>query len=222
MPSRRSAFPRRAWMPALGLVVLAGGLACAGPVAQVLRLRSAALRSEPGFEKGSDTETLYLGQRLEVLDKQGDWRKVRFETDAATKAEKFKEGWIHASALAEPPAGQVAAPQPWVRDGAASLPRFDGQNSKAARHAEARKLKLDAVLDLEQLYPSAKELDAFLKEGKLGLYRTDRPELPPESAARPSEKEKAKKGEKDEKPAEQKTEAPKENKDDGKKKEAAK
>lgn len=199
----------RAWIPALGLVVLAAGLACAGPVAQVLRLRSAPLLSEPGFEKGAATDTAYLGQRLEVIDRKDDWRKVRYETEKVTKAEKFKEGWIHASALAEPPAGaKEAASQPWVRDGAASLPRFDGEHSKAARHAEARKLKLAPILDMEQLYPSAKELDAFLKEGKLGLYRTDWPALAPETPAKAAEKS-SKTEKKDEKAPVKKTEAPK-------------
>ncbi|MCK6472965.1 MAG: hypothetical protein L6R28_14575 [Planctomycetes bacterium] len=207
----------RAWLPALGLVVLAAGLACAGPVAQVLRLRCAPIHSEPGFEKGATTDTAYLGQRLEVIDRKDDWRKVRYETEKVTQAEKFKEGWIHASALAEPQAGAAPASQPWVRDGAASLPRFDGEHSKAARHAEARKLKLAGILDLEQLYPSAKDLDAFLKEGKLGLYRTDWPVLAPTAAAKASEKS-SKTEKKDEKAPEKKTAAPK----DGGKQEGAK
>lgn len=205
----------RAWIPALGVVTLAAGLACAGPVAQVLRLRSAPLRSEPSFEKGSDTDTAYLGQRLEVIDKKGDWRKVRYETEKATKAEKFKEGWLHGSALAEPPAGAAAVPQPWVRDGAPSLPRFDGEHSKAARHAEVRKLKLAAILELEQFYPSARELDAFLKEGKLGLYRTDWPVLAPEGTAKAPEKS-AKTDRKDEENKKDRQEE-KAQKDEGKK-----
>jgi hypothetical protein len=165
---------------ALALVALAAGWAVAESASLYLRIRSAPIRSKPSFTDGEDKGAVYLSQGFEVLDrsKDGDWVKVSFKREAAEKKDASPEeivGWVHATVLAEkPPAAENAEARLWVQDGAKGLPKEE-KFPQALAHAQARRLDLAPVLIMERAYPSAAEVEEFLKAGKLGVYRPDWP-----------------------------------------------
>ena len=165
---------------ALALVLLAAGWALAESASLYLRIRSAPVRSKPSFTDGEDKGTACLGQGFEVLDrsKDGDWVKVSFKREAAEKKDTAPEeivGWVHATVLSEkPPAAENAEARPWVKEGAKGLPKEE-KLQQALAHAQARGLDLAPVLIMERTYPSAAEVEEFLKAGKLGVYRPDWP-----------------------------------------------
>jgi len=165
-------------LAALGLLLFAG-LSDAETKALFLRIRSAPVREKPSIADGNDVGHLFAGASCEVLErsKDGDWVKVR----AAPGDEKDKiEGWVHATVLAEhAPAFEAAEARGWVKDGDSGLPKHDLPLAEA--HATARKLELKPILKLEKNYPSAKDVDDFLRQGKLGLWRQDWPSLPEEA-----------------------------------------
>lgn len=163
---------------AMVLVVFGAGFVAAESAALFMRIRSAPVRSKPSLKEGGQDSVLYAGQQVEVIDrsKDGDWVKVRFthletsqpnETKAETVTEKGqKEGWVHATLLAEK-APALAERKKASRDAP----------SKADAYASARKIDAKVLNELEQRYPSADELDKFLREGRLGVYRDDWPSL---------------------------------------------
>jgi hypothetical protein len=167
-----------ALLPALGLIALATGWAAGETAALYLRVRCAPVRSEPSFAKGEVNATPVAGQAVSVLErsKDGDWVKVRYtpESGDKNKAEPV-EGWIHATVLADKPLPvQDGSDGPWLHEGAKGLPEA---GAAVREHAARRRQELKLVLEAEKRYPSAKELDAFIKDGNLGLYRPDWPSL---------------------------------------------
>ena len=170
----------RTGLLAFALVALAAGWALAESASLYLRTRSAPLRSKPSFADGEGKGAVYLGQGFEVLDrsKDGDWVKVGFKREAAEKKDASPEetvGWVHATVLSErPPATENAEARPWVQEGAKGLPKEE-KLQQALAHAQARRLDLAPVLIMERAYPSAAEVEEFLKAGKLGVYRPDWP-----------------------------------------------
>lgn len=175
----RSPF-RRGWLllPAVILAALAAGWAAGETATFYLRIRCAPVKSEPSFTKGEVKDIALAGQPVSVLErsKDGDWAKVRFtpESGAEKKAEPV-EGWIHATVLADKPVpAERDSSCPWLREGGKALPET---GSAVKEHATRRREDLKPILDAEKLFPSEKELDAFLKDGSLGLHRPDWPSL---------------------------------------------
>jgi hypothetical protein len=161
---------------ALAVLVLAGFIA-AEAKSLFLRVRSAPVREKPSISEGSDSGRVYAGAACEVLErsKDGDWVKVR-----AAQGDEKVEGWVHATVLAErAPNLEAGEARPWVKDGESGLPKHELTLAEA--HAASRKLDLKALLKLEQNYPKTKDLDDFLRQGKLGLWRPDWPSLPEEA-----------------------------------------
>jgi hypothetical protein len=160
------------------LAALAVGWAAGETTTLYLRIRCAPVKSEPSFAKGEVKTTAVANQSCSVLErtKDGDWVKVRFapETGDEKKAETA-EGWIHATVLADKPLpAERDSGCPWLREGAKALP---ATGVAVKEHAARRRQDLKPILEAEKLYPSEKELDAFLKDGSLGLYRPDWPSL---------------------------------------------
>lgn len=171
-------------------VVLAAGWVAAESAAFYLRVRVAPVRSKPSFKEGGQEGLLLAGQRVEVLErsKDGEWVKVRYTrfesakpgSKAETVDEKgHKDGWVHATMLSEQPPLEPSAKAPWIeRGGEAFSHAGKGAPSVVSTvYAQSRKVDLRALEALEKLHPSAEELDRFLREGRLGVYRDDWPAL---------------------------------------------
>lgn len=135
-----------------------------------------ALKSEASAT--SDTVVdLKVGTEVSVIESGGRWLKVR--TSAG------KEGWVYAGRVSEtPPASEVAGDDGGLFGGslqksqintakADSARSIRGLSPEATKYAKDRgtpemyKKSLDVVLARKV---SAKELKAFLKEGKIGEY----------------------------------------------------
>ena len=74
----------------LGLIVAAGSLLAAGPAAMSVQVKNGQLRATPSF-LGSLVAPLSYGDRLQILEQQGDWSKAT--------APGGQTGWVHNSAL---------------------------------------------------------------------------------------------------------------------------
>ncbi|MCZ7644208.1 MAG: SH3 domain-containing protein [Planctomycetota bacterium] len=183
MPARKrpSSMPRRAAMAlAAAAALLLGGLTLAEPASEFLRVRAARLREKPELREGESGARLYAGQPLEVLERKGDWVKIRCAPQAPVPGAKERpeprEGWLHATLLAEAPPPASAPARPWLEDGGRAFKEpQEHEAGRAAPHAKARRLDLEPVYRLERRHPSADDLDAFLQAGQLGLYRPDWP-----------------------------------------------
>jgi hypothetical protein len=170
---------RYGWVGLLAatMVLLATGWAVGETATRYLRLRFAPVTTGPSF--GSEAKaSAPANQACSVLErsKDGDWVKVRLApaTEDQEKADSV-EGWIHATALAEKPLpAERDAGCRWLQEGGKALPEA---GTAVKEHAARRRQGLKPLMDSETLYPSQKELDAFLKDGSLGLYRPDWPSL---------------------------------------------
>lgn len=124
-----------------------------------------------------DVANVVVGTEVTIVETGGRWLKVR--TTAG------KEGWVYAGRVSEtPPAAEVAGDDGGIFGGsmknsqintakADSARSIRGLSPGAAQYAKDRgtpemyKKALDIVLARKV---SAKELKAFLKEGKIGEY----------------------------------------------------
>ncbi|MBE7465887.1 MAG: SH3 domain-containing protein [Planctomycetes bacterium] len=168
------------------LLALAGAFvwaacAAADPALRFLRVRAAPVRSEPSLKEGSARGRLAAGQDVEVLETKGDWVRIKAEVRPAPGTEgkpETREGWMHATQLGSHAPAFAAPVRPWLEDGGRVFPpATDVPAGRAAAHAQRRKLDLKPVLQSERSYPSAEELERFLQDGELGVYRPDWPSL---------------------------------------------
>ena len=170
---------RRKWLTGLltlFFAVVLIGTAMAAAETLYLRIRSSPVRSEPSMEKGDQEGFVFLNQSFEVLERSEDkdWIKVRFLSKKGEKAEK-REGWIHATTLAKEPAQtERGEGGTWLSDGGSALPEAGAVSTERAKQRQA---DLKEILTAEKLCVSADDLDRFLKDGRLGVYRTDWPSL---------------------------------------------
>lgn len=175
---------------AMCFVVLATGWVAAESASLYLRVRVAPVRSKPSFKEGGQEGLLLAGQRVEVLErsKEGEWVKVRYarfeSAKPGSKAETLdekghKDGWVHATMLAGQPPPEPGAKAPWIERGGAVFEQAGKGAPPAVStvYAQSRKADPRVLEALEKLYPSAEELDRFLHEGRLGVYRDDWPAL---------------------------------------------
>jgi hypothetical protein len=171
---------RRGWilLPATILAALVVGWAAGETTTLYLRIRCAPVKSEPSFAAGEIKDTATAGQPVSVLErsKDGDWAKVRFTPERGDeKKSEPVEGWIHATVLSDKPViAERDSGCPWLREGGKALPEA---GTVVKEHATKRRQDIKPILEAEKLYPSEKELDTFLKDGSLGLYRPDWPSL---------------------------------------------
>lgn len=146
---------------AVGVVLLAAGIALAAEIVHVT-LREATVRSGPKHFK-PPVAVLRYGDRVEVLEEKDGWLRL-------------KNGWLHRSAVSEepvpaaPPAGADAAPGSVSRDevalaGKGFNPQVEDRYRRQNPNLEDEFRKVDAM---ERRDVSREELDAFLREGRLG------------------------------------------------------
>ena len=124
----------------------------------------------------ADVSPLPIGMELSVLESGGRWLKV--------KAANGKEGWVYAGRVADaPPAAEVTGEGGLFGDSmqksqiqtakADSARSIRGLSPEATQYAkqrgtpEAYRKELDKMLARKV---SAKELRAFLRDGKIGEY----------------------------------------------------
>jgi uncharacterized protein YgiM (DUF1202 family) len=167
---------RRTVVSALALL-----LALAGTVAQAEERRwvssdGTTLKKE-GSISAEDVVPLPVGTELSVLEAGGRWLRVR--------AANGREGWVYAGRVSDtPPAAEVSGSEgdlfgatmqkSQIQTGKADSARsIRGLSPEVAQYAKQRgtpevfRKELDRVLARKV---SAKELKAFLKEGKIGEY----------------------------------------------------
>ncbi|MCW8131499.1 MAG: SH3 domain-containing protein [Planctomycetota bacterium] len=170
---------------AMALVAAAASWAAAESAALYLRVRSTPVRSKPSLKDGGQEAVLYAGQQVQVLErsKDGDWVKVRFTRADESKSDHgkaeavtekgLKEGWVHATLLGEAPPGLEAKDAAWLSAGGEAFKK--ARTDVSDGYAKARKVGPGVLAELDGRYPNAEELDKFLREGQLGLYRPDWP-----------------------------------------------
>jgi len=164
------------WL-AMVLLVLAASWVAAEGAALYLRVRFAPVRSKPSLKEGETKHTISVGQKVEVLErsKDGEWVKVKWteekkapegKEDKEKKAETC-EGWIHATLL------NTKAPTTETAKTGVAAP----EQSLLNRHAQMKKLDTRPLQTLLREPHTNDQLDRFLREGKLGVYREDWPAL---------------------------------------------
>ncbi len=158
---------RRIPMLALLVVALAAGVALAAEIMNV-KLREATVRSGPKHFKPA-VATLKYGDTVEVLETNEGWLKVRLR-DGQT-------GYLHESAVTDeklpkelPGGGGTAAPSSVSRDevslaGKGFNPQVEKKYREQRPNLEQHFKQVDAM---ERRAVSARELDAFLRDGQLG------------------------------------------------------
>ena len=111
-----------------------------------------------------------------------DWVRVRFkrrdpvEPDAHKESEAL-EGWVHATAVTGQQVKVEAGPRPsWLKMGGKALKDWPvSENEKD--YLKSRRLDRKPVARMETHFPSVEALEKFLRNGKLGIHRTDWPSL---------------------------------------------
>ncbi|GMV79144.1 MAG: hypothetical protein AMXMBFR7_03280 [Planctomycetota bacterium] len=179
--TRRRSSTQYALCLALASAFVWAACAAADPALRFLRVRSAPVRSEPSLKEGNARRRLVAGQDVEVLETKGDWVRIKAEVRPTPGTEgkpESREGWMHATQLGSHAPAFAAPVRPWLEEGGRVFPpASDVPAGRAAAHAQRRKLDLKPVLQSERTYPSAEELERFLQEGELGVYRSDWPSL---------------------------------------------
>ncbi len=154
------------WMAA---AVVAAAWAVSASAAEYAR-RPAALHAKPSASSPKVGQ-LATGARVTVLKKKGSWRKVKVGA---------MEGWVHRSRLTRrKPSRDVIAETKALNTGDVRVVRVEttasvrGLTPSAKAYAAAKGISADAQNSVDRLtafHVAPSELDAFMKEGKLGVY----------------------------------------------------
>jgi len=166
---------RKTVVTTLALLLALAGTASFAEEKRWVASDGTTLKSEANISS-ADVAPLPIGMELSVLESGGRWLKVR--------AANNKEGWVYAGRVAaEPPSAEVAGEaglfgdtlqssqiKTAKADSARSIRGLSPEVDQYARQRgtpEAFKKELDRILARKV---SARELKAFLREGKLGEY----------------------------------------------------
>lgn len=150
---------RRTRLICLALAALATTALADGPAMSV-QVKSGQLRAAPSF-LGKLVGNVNYGERLQVVERQGDWSKVT--TPAG------QDGWIHTSALTKKKISMKAGTQD--AQAAASGDELalagKGFNSEVEADFKAKNRNVDFtwVDKMEKLKVSPEAVQQFLKEG---------------------------------------------------------
>ena len=131
-----------------------------------VQVRSTELRDSPSF-LGRPVAPVVYGERVEVLDQQGDWMQV--------DASSGRKGWIHLSALTKKrivfSSGAIDA-KPAASGEELSL-AGKGFNADVEEKFKMDREDLDFtwVDKMQQMEVSSREMISFLKEGGLQPQR---------------------------------------------------
>ena len=167
---------RRIAVPVVALLL---ALACTAALAEEKRWVSSdgtTLKKEASVSS-EDVAPLAVGAELAVVEASGRWLKVRTGDG--------RVGWVYAGRVADaPPAAEVSGGETGLFGGSMQKSQIDTAKADSARSIrglspevsqyakqrgtpEAYKKELDKILARKV---NAKELKAFLREGKIGEY----------------------------------------------------
>ncbi len=142
------------------MIVLAGTALAAGPVTMSVQVKTGQVVATPSF-LGKVVTRVNYGDRIQVLEQQGDWSKV---TVAGGQS-----GWIHTSALSKKKIAMKAGGQD-ARTGASGdelALAGKGFNSDVEADFKAKNQNVDFtwVDKMEKIKVPPESMQQFLKDG---------------------------------------------------------
>jgi uncharacterized protein YgiM (DUF1202 family) len=144
----------------LGLIVLAGTAFAAAPVTMSVQVKSGQVVATPSFLGKVVTKVNY-GDRLQVIEQQGDWSKVT-ATDG-------QSGWIHTSALSKKKIAMKAGGQDAQTGASGDELALAGKgfNSDVEADFKAKNGNVDFtwVDKMEKIKVNPESMQQFLKDG---------------------------------------------------------
>jgi uncharacterized protein YgiM (DUF1202 family) len=147
------------WLSA-GLIAISAAAFGAAPVAMSVQVKSGQLRATPSF-LGQLVAPLNYGDRLEVLEQQGDWSKAT--------APGGQTGWIHTSALTKKKIVMKAGDQnaQTAASGEELALAGKGFNSDVEADFKAKNQNIDFtwVDKMEKFKVAPETMQKFLKDG---------------------------------------------------------
>jgi hypothetical protein len=147
------------WL-SLGLIAITATLLGDGPVAMSVQVKSGQLRATPSF-LGPLVAPLNYGDRLQVIEQQGDWSK------ATTPA--GQTGWVHRSALTKKKivmkAGDQDAQTAASGDELALAGKGFNSDVEADFKAKNRQIDFTWVDKMEKIKVTPESMQQFLKDG---------------------------------------------------------
>jgi SH3-like domain-containing protein len=147
------------WL-SLGLVALAVTTLADGQVAMSVQVKNGQMRATPSF-LGQLVGPLSYGDRLQVLEQQGDWSKVT--------APGGQTGWVHTSALTKKKiamkAGDQNAQTGASGDELALAGKGFNSDVEADFKAKNRNVDFTWVDKMEKMKVAPESMQRFLKEG---------------------------------------------------------
>ena len=144
--------------PSIGIVSDAGAAAPGGVYVQV---RSTNLRAQPK-QWASSVGQLSFGDRVDVVDHQGDWFKI--------KAKGGKQGFVHASAfVTDSPELETNSGAANGLGGSQAVLAGKGFDPAVERQFASGDVAVDfaAVDRMERVTVSTSQIIGFIKQGKL-------------------------------------------------------
>ena len=156
---------KKHWL-SLGLIAITAAILADGPVAMSVQVKSGQLRATPSF-LGSLVAPLNYGDRLQVLEQQGEWSK------ATTPG--GQTGWVHRSALTKKKIVMKAGDQDaqTAASGDELALAGKGFNSDVEADFKAKNQQIDFtwVDKMEKIKVTPESMQQFLKAG--GIQSTE-------------------------------------------------
>jgi uncharacterized protein YgiM (DUF1202 family) len=147
------------WL-SLSLIVLAAATLAGEPVAMSVQVKNGQIRATPSF-LGKLVAPLNYGDRLQVLEKQGEWCKVT--------GPGGQTGWIHSSALTKKKIEMQAGSQnaQTAASGDEMALAGKGFNSAVEADFKAKNKNIDFtwVDKMEKIKVAPESMQEFLKVG---------------------------------------------------------
>lgn len=144
----------------LALIVIAAAAFAAAPVAMSVQVKNGQLRATPSF-LGQLVAPLNYGDRLQVLEQQGDWSKVT--------APNGQSGWVHTSALTKTKivmkAGSDTVQTGASGDELALAGKGFNSDVEADFKAKNRNIDFTWVDKMEKIKVASEAMQKFLTEG---------------------------------------------------------
>jgi SH3-like domain-containing protein len=144
----------------LGLIMMVSATLAGEPIPMSVQVKSGQVLATPSFLGTVITQVNY-GDRLPVLEQQGDWSKVT--------APDGKSGWIHSSALTKKKismkAGSQNAQTGASGDELALAGKGFNSDVEADFKAKNRNVDFTWVNKMEQIKVSPTSMQQFLKDG---------------------------------------------------------
>jgi len=157
------------WLSA-SLLAVATAVLAAGPVAMSVQVKNAQMRATPSF-LGAMVAPLNYGDRLQVVEQQGDWAKVTTPDG--------KTGWVHNSALTKKKIAMSAGDASAQTAASTDEMALAGKGFNAAVEADfrARNQQVDFtwVDRMERLKVTPEQMEKFLKEGGIVVNEGGKP-----------------------------------------------